>query len=90
MEAVRHEVVRAEALEAKARHLIAVAVAYAKQCPDCVRAHTGHARREGATEGEIVEAMEIARAVDVRDVGRSSTGPLDPPDDPWIELDHYE
>ena len=96
MQALRHEVFTAEALDAKAKHLIAVAVAYVKQCPDCVRAHTSDATREGATEGEIMEAIKIATDLDsggaVRrsHLGRSAAWPLEPPDDPWIELDHYE
>ena len=96
MEALRHEVFTTEALDAKAKHLIAVAVAYVKQCPDCVRVHASDATREGATEGEIVEAIKIATELDPRGalahskVGRSAAWPLEPPDDPWIELDHYE
>ena len=96
MEALRHEVGTAQTLDAKAKHLIAVAVAYAKQCPDCVRIHASDATREGATEGEIVEAIKIATEQDPGGVlahsrvGRSAAWPLEPPDDPWIELDHYE
>ncbi|HET6373834.1 MAG TPA: carboxymuconolactone decarboxylase family protein [Candidatus Polarisedimenticolia bacterium] len=88
MQALRREVFTAEALDAKAKHLIAVAVAYVKQCPDCVRVHTTDARREGATEGEIVEVIRIAAHLDGG--GGRAARPLEPRDDPWIELDHYE
>ena len=48
------------ALEKKTKQLIAVAVAHVTQCPYCIRGHTRAARREGATEQEIIEAIWVA------------------------------
>ncbi len=48
------------ALPAKTKELIAVAVAHVTQCPYCIRAHTVAARRRGASEGEIMEAIWVA------------------------------
>ena len=48
------------ALPAKVKQLIAVAVAHVTQCPYCIRGHTKGARREGATEQEIMEAIWVA------------------------------
>jgi AhpD family alkylhydroperoxidase len=48
------------ALEKKTKQLIAVAVAHVTQCPYCIRGHTKAARREGATEHEIIEAIWVA------------------------------
>lgn len=38
----------------------AVAVAHVTQCPYCIRGHTKVARREGAAEQEIMEAIWVA------------------------------
>jgi len=48
------------ALDAKTKQLIAVAVAHVTQCPDCIRGHTHAARREGAGEAELLEAIWVA------------------------------
>jgi AhpD family alkylhydroperoxidase len=48
------------ALDAKTKQLIAVAVAHVTQCPYCIRSHTKLARRDGATEQEVIEAMWVA------------------------------
>ena len=48
------------ALPRKVKELIAVAVAHTTQCPYCIRGHTIAARRQGATEGEIMEAIWVA------------------------------
>ena len=50
----------AGALDTKTKQLIAVAVAHVTQCPYCIRGHTKGARREGATEQEIMEAIWVA------------------------------
>ena len=47
-------------LPAKTKQLIAVAVAHVTQCPYCIRGHTGAARRSGASEHEIMEAIWVA------------------------------
>jgi AhpD family alkylhydroperoxidase len=48
------------ALDAKTKQLIAVAVAHVTQCPYCIQGHTKGARREGAAEQEIMEAIWVA------------------------------
>lgn len=48
------------ALSAKAKQLVAVAVAHVTQCPYCIRSHTQAALRAGATEQEIMEAIWVA------------------------------
>lgn len=48
------------ALPAKAKQLIAVAVAHVTQCPYCIRGHTSAALRQGATAEEIMEAVWVA------------------------------
>lgn len=96
MQALRQQVVTAEGLDPKAKHLIGVAVAYVQQCPDCVRVHARGARREGATESEVLEAIQVGTEVGARRAlahsraSRSATWPLDRADDPSVELDHYE
>jgi AhpD family alkylhydroperoxidase len=54
------EVFAAGALDTKTKQLIAVAVAHVTQCPYCIRGHTKSARREGATEQEVMEAIWVA------------------------------
>ena len=48
------------ALPAKAKQLIAVAVAHVTQCPYCIRGHTSAALQQGATAEEIMEAIWVA------------------------------
>ena len=48
------------ALSAKAKQLIAVAVAHVTQCPYCIRAHTSAALQHSATAEEIMEAIWVA------------------------------
>ena len=48
------------ALPAKAKQLIAVAVAHVTQCPYCIAGHTKLAHRAGATDEEIMEAIWVA------------------------------
>jgi AhpD family alkylhydroperoxidase len=48
------------ALPGKTKQLIAVAVAHVTQCPYCIRGHTAAARKSGASEGEIMEAIWVA------------------------------
>ena len=54
------QVFAAGALDTKTKELIAVAVAHVTQCPYCIRGHTTSARREGASEEEIMEAVWVA------------------------------
>lgn len=48
------------ALSAKHKQIIAVAVAHATQCQQCIRSHTRSALRAGATPQELMEAAWVA------------------------------
>ena len=48
------------ALPEKTKQLIAVAVAHVTQCPYCIKSHTRHAMRKGASKEEIMEAIWVA------------------------------
>jgi AhpD family alkylhydroperoxidase len=50
----------AGALPEKTKQLIAVATAHVTQCPYCIAGHTQLARREGASDEEIMEAIWVA------------------------------
>lgn len=51
------------ALAQKIKRLIAIAVAHTTQCPFCIDFHTKEAKKLGATEQEIIEAMWISAAL---------------------------
>lgn len=53
-------VFRAGALDEKTKQLIAVAVAHTTQCPYCIEGHSKLARRKGASDQEIMEAIWVA------------------------------
>lgn len=59
-QAFSRQVFAAGALDAKAKQLIAVAVAHVTQCPYCIRSHTKAALRRGASEQELMEAIWVA------------------------------
>ncbi len=48
------------ALPERTKQLIAVAVAHTTQCPYCIAGHTQLARRKGASDEEIMEAIWVA------------------------------
>lgn len=48
------------AIDALTKQLIAVAVAHTTQCPYCIKGHTRGARRAGATDEQIMEAIWVA------------------------------
>lgn len=48
------------ALPAVTKQLIAVAVAHTTQCPYCIRSHTRHALRAGASREQVMEAIWVA------------------------------
>lgn len=54
------KVFAAGALPEVTKQLIAVAVAHTTQCPYCIRGHTKLARRKGATDEQIMEAIWVA------------------------------
>ena len=51
------------ALPAKAKQIIAVAVAHVTQCPYCIKGHTKAAHRAGATPQELMEAIGVAAEI---------------------------
>lgn len=48
------------ALEAKAKELIALAVAVTRQCDGCIASHARGAARRGATAEEVADALGVA------------------------------
>ena len=50
-------------LDAKTRELIAVAVAISLRCDGCITIHTAQAKKQGATQEEIAEALGVAITV---------------------------
>ena len=51
------------ALPVKTKELIAVGTAHITQCPYCIDAHTKRAKKAGATDTEIAEAIFVAMAL---------------------------
>ena len=51
------------ALDKKTKQIIAVAVAHVTQCAYCIRGHVKAARREGASERELMEAIWVAAEI---------------------------
>lgn len=47
----------------KYKELIAVAVAHTTQCPYCIEVHTANARKHGASDAELVEAVMVSAAL---------------------------
>jgi AhpD family alkylhydroperoxidase len=50
-------------LNTKTKELIAVACAHITQCPYCIEGHTKRARKAGASDEEIAEAIFVAVAM---------------------------
>lgn len=48
------------ALDQRSKQLIAVAVAHVTQCPWCIEGHAKAARRAGASDAQIMEAIWVA------------------------------
>lgn len=48
------------ALDERTKQLIAVAVAHTTQCPYCIKGHTRQAKRKGASDEQIMEAIWVA------------------------------
>ncbi|QYE33565.1 carboxymuconolactone decarboxylase family protein (plasmid) [Polymorphobacter sp. PAMC 29334] len=61
----------------KTRELIALAVAVSLRCDGCITVHVEAARKEGATEGEIAEALSVAIGVNAGAAIVYSTRTLD-------------
>lgn len=54
---------KGEALDAKTRELIALAVAVTTRCDGCISSHSAAAQKAGATEEEVAEALGTAIAL---------------------------
>lgn len=54
---------KTEHLDAKARELIALAVAVTLRCDGCIAVHTQAAQKNGASREEIAEALGVAIAL---------------------------
>jgi AhpD family alkylhydroperoxidase len=52
-----------DTLSAKAKQIIAVAVAHLTQCPYCINGHTKAALRAGATPEELMEAVWVTAEI---------------------------
>lgn len=50
-------------LTAKEKSLIALAVSHAISCPYCIDAYTSNSLKKGATEGQMMEAVHVAAAI---------------------------
>lgn len=50
-------------ISSRNKELIAIGVAHVTQCPYCIEAHTLRAKKAGATDGEIAEAIFVAMAL---------------------------
>ena len=51
------------ALPRKVKELIAIAVAHTTQCPYCIETHVKAAKKAGATDSEIAEAIFVTTAL---------------------------
>ena len=51
------------ALSTRVKELIAVATAHVTQCPYCIEAHTKRAKKAGASDKEVAEAIFVAMAL---------------------------
>ena len=51
---------REGSLSIKVKELIAVGISAATNCESCIQWHTEHAIKAGATQEEILEALEVA------------------------------
>ena len=58
--AYRREVFKDGALSAKDKELIALALSCVSKCEKCLDHHSEEAKKKGATEEEILEAIEVA------------------------------
>jgi AhpD family alkylhydroperoxidase len=64
-------------LDAKTRELIAIAVAITLRCDGCISVHVDAARKLGAKQSEVAEALSVAAAVNAGAAIVYSTRALD-------------
>lgn len=58
--AISRQAAQAGGFSAAQKELVAVAISVAKGCEDCILYHLDAARRHGATESDLIEALEVA------------------------------
>ena len=58
--ALAQAALKADALNAKTKELIALAIAVATRCDDCITFHAEAAMKEGASRAEVLETMGMA------------------------------
>ncbi|MEP7106668.1 MAG: arsenosugar biosynthesis-associated peroxidase-like protein [Ferruginibacter sp.] len=58
-----NEVFKDNALSAKEKSLIALAVSHAVQCPYCIDAYSSDAYEKGYSEAQMMEAVHVAAAI---------------------------
>lgn len=68
---------KTDLLDAKTRELIALAVAISLRCDGCITVHSAEAKKLGATEAEIAEALGVAISVNAGAAIVYSTRTLD-------------
>lgn len=51
------------ALDSKTKELMAITAAHITACPYCINFHTRRAKKQGATEAEVAEAIYVAMAL---------------------------
>jgi len=51
------------AIPSKYKELMALSVAFTTQCPYCIEIHSSKARKAGATDAEVAEAVTVAAAL---------------------------
>lgn len=68
---------RAGAISAKHKELIAIAAALTAQCPYCIAVHTRNAKQAGATEQELAETVLVTAALRAGNVMTHGTHTLE-------------
>lgn len=58
--AISRQATQVGSFSAAQKELMAVAISVAKGCEDCILYHLDAARRHGATESDLIEALEVA------------------------------
>ena len=58
-----NEVFKESELSAREKSLIALAVAHAVQCPDCIDAYSSDAFEKGWSQAQMMEAVHVACAI---------------------------
>jgi AhpD family alkylhydroperoxidase len=62
-EALEEKALRSGALEKKVKELMALAISIVVKCEPCIEWHVKEAMKAGASDNQILEAMEVAFAL---------------------------